>query len=270
MSAAPRIRLLSLGAGVQSSTLALMIAHRELPMVNAAIFADTGAEPAGVYRWLDWLEAQLPFPVHRVSRGNLRDEVLAAAGGASRCSSPPFYTSTEGAREGVLRRQCTGDYKIAPIQKKVRELAGVSPRQRSRGILVEQLLGISWDEAHRMKPSQLSFIRHTFPLVDLRMTRGHCLEWMARNDYPRPPKSACTFCPYHDDAMWRDLQMNDPESFADAVAVDAAIRDGFAGSTQRVFLHRSLRPISEIDFTTAEEAGQGRLFGAECEGMCGV
>ena len=44
------IRILSLGAGVQSSTLALMIAHGELPMVDHAIFADTGAEPAGVYR----------------------------------------------------------------------------------------------------------------------------------------------------------------------------------------------------------------------------
>ena len=49
--------VLSLGAGVQSSTLALMAAAGEVtPMPDAAIFADTQAEPAGVYRWLDWLE----------------------------------------------------------------------------------------------------------------------------------------------------------------------------------------------------------------------
>ncbi len=58
------IHILSLGAGVQSSTLALMAAAGEVsPMPTAAIFADTQDEPASVYKWLDWLEKQLPFPV---------------------------------------------------------------------------------------------------------------------------------------------------------------------------------------------------------------
>ena len=68
---------LSLGAGVQSSTLALMYATGELtPMPEAAIFADTQAEPQSVYDWLDWLETQLPYEVHRVSKGNLADQNL--------------------------------------------------------------------------------------------------------------------------------------------------------------------------------------------------
>ena len=62
--------IISLGAGVQSSTMALMAAKGEItPMPDAAIFADTGWEPKYVYDWLDWLETQLPFPVHRVSGG---------------------------------------------------------------------------------------------------------------------------------------------------------------------------------------------------------
>jgi 3'-phosphoadenosine 5'-phosphosulfate sulfotransferase (PAPS reductase)/FAD synthetase len=70
---------LSLGAGVQSSTLALMAAVGEVtPMPDGAIFADTQAEPAGVYRWLDWLEKRLPYPVHRVTAGDLRKAVLAS------------------------------------------------------------------------------------------------------------------------------------------------------------------------------------------------
>ena len=69
--------ILSLGAGVQSSTLALMAAHGEItPMPDCAIFADTMGEPAEVYKWLDWLEKQLPFPVYRVTAGNLQDECL--------------------------------------------------------------------------------------------------------------------------------------------------------------------------------------------------
>lgn len=265
------LRILSLGAGVQSSTLALMIAHGEIEPVSAAIFADTGAEPAGVYKWLDWLETKLPFPVHRVEAGNLREDVMSAASGqGSRLASPPFYTSSDTGPGGALRRQCTNDYKIVPILKKVRELAGIKPRQRVKGCKVEQIIGISWDEATRMKPSRLPYVLHSYPLVDRHMTRGHCLKWMTAHGYPLPPKSACTFCPYHDDAMWRHMQINDPVSFADAVEVDEAIREGISGTTQRMFLHRSMKPISEIDFTTAEEAGQGRLFSNECEGMCGV
>ena len=76
-------RFLSLGAGVQSSTLALMIAHGELEPVEAAIFADTGWEPRKVYEWLDWLEQQLPFPVYRVQHGNLRSDTLARGGGSA-------------------------------------------------------------------------------------------------------------------------------------------------------------------------------------------
>jgi len=57
--------VISLGAGVQSSTMALMAAHGEIhPMPDCAVFADTQVEPQSVYRWLDWLEKQLPFPVH--------------------------------------------------------------------------------------------------------------------------------------------------------------------------------------------------------------
>ena len=41
-----QLRVLSLGAGVQSTTLALMAAHGEIgPMPDCAIFADTGWEP---------------------------------------------------------------------------------------------------------------------------------------------------------------------------------------------------------------------------------
>jgi 3'-phosphoadenosine 5'-phosphosulfate sulfotransferase (PAPS reductase)/FAD synthetase len=66
------IHLISLGGGVQSSTMALMAAHGEIsPMPKAAIFADTQAEPKSVYTWLDWLKPQLPFPVEALAQGQL-------------------------------------------------------------------------------------------------------------------------------------------------------------------------------------------------------
>ena len=70
------LTVISLGAGVQSSVMALMAAHGEItPMPDCAIFADTQAEPTRVYEWLSWLETQLPFPVHKVTKGSLRESI---------------------------------------------------------------------------------------------------------------------------------------------------------------------------------------------------
>ena len=267
------LNIISLGAGVQSSTMALMAAHGEItPMPDCAIFADTQAEPKSVYTWLDWLEKKLPFPVHRVSAGSLRDEILGAVSGKNRMDArPPFFTLSG----GMLRRQCTQDFKVLPIIKKVRELIGVEYRQRApKEACVEQWIGISTDEASRMKPSRLPYIRHRWPLIESGMSRDKCLLWLGANGYPLPTKSACTFCPYHDDALWRDMKANDPESFADACAIDEAIRPGMAGPRRPEgdawFVHRSLKPLAQVDFRSAEDAGQMSMFGNECEGMCGV
>lgn len=56
------MRVLSLGAVVQSSTLALMMATGEVEPAQHAIFADTQWEPRRVYDWLDWLT---PLPSSR-------------------------------------------------------------------------------------------------------------------------------------------------------------------------------------------------------------
>ncbi len=265
------LNIISLGAGVQSSTMALMAAHGEItPMPDCAIFADTQAEPRKVYEWLDWLEKQLPFPVHRVTVGSLRDQIINGMNGGSRMNGrPPFFTG----KGGMLNRQCTQDFKIAPIQRKVGELIGHKPGTRwPLEIRAEQWIGISTDEAHRMKPSHIGGVRHRWPLIDLGVSRSDCLAWMKAHGYREPTKSACTFCPYHDEAMWRDMKANDPESFADAVAVDTAIRPGHGTQRNREqwFLHRQRIPLADVDMRTAREAGQEDMFGNECEGMCGV
>lgn len=271
------LRVLSLGAGVQSTTMALMAARGDLPALDCAIFADTGAEPKAVYRHLDWLETQLPFPVHRVSAGNLRDEIVGAMYGKNRMDArPPFFVRTKGqAAEGMLRRQCTQDYKIRPIERKVRELIGLQPRQRSpKTVQVEQWIGISCDEAIRMKPSRLPYVRHVWPLIEAGMHRHHCLSWCRDRQYPMPPKSACTFCPYRSNEQWRDMRDNDPEAWAEALAVDETIRPGIPGPRRpdgtAWYVHRSLKPLAEVDLRTDAEAGQPDLFNNECEGMCGV
>ena len=50
----PDLRILSLGAGVQSSTLLMKIYNGEIAPVDYAIFADTGNEPQEVYDWFEF------------------------------------------------------------------------------------------------------------------------------------------------------------------------------------------------------------------------
>lgn len=275
------IRILSLGAGVQSSTLLLMAARGEFEHVpDAAIFADTGWEPQGVYDWLAYLEDQVRgvIPVYRVGESrNIRDESLASVHEGGRYAGPPLYTIGKKGDPAPLRRQCTKEYKLEPILAKVRELVGLGPGQRGpRKPIVEQWLGISLDEVIRMKPSRKRWIEHRWPLIERGMDRQACLRWFEKAGLPVPPKSACIACPYTDPARWRDMKLNRPDEFAEAVAFDRAMREGGRtprGAKNPVYVHRSLRPLDEIDFSNAEDRGQVNLFddfGEECEGMCGV
>lgn len=269
----PQLRVLSLGAGVQSTALALMAAHGEFEhMPDCAIFADTGWEPQAVYDHLAWLVSGnvLPFPVHVIQRGNLRDDLLMKATGkvAKRFAAAPFFTSGG----GIGRRQCTKEYKVEPIAKKQRELLGYEPRKRIPAGTCEVWIGISTDEAVRMKPSRYRWQTNRWPLIEKRMSRWDCLNWLERNGYPIPGKSSCLGCPYHSDAHWRDMRDNSPDEWAETVATDKAIRDGgtLLGMREQQYMHRSLKPLDEVDLSTAEERGQINMFNNECEGMCGV
>jgi len=268
-------RFLSLGAGVQSSTLALMAAHGEIEPVEAAIFADTDWEPKKVYDWLAWLEAEIqrcphPFPVYRVSKGSLRQDLIDKQNGLiDRVAAIPWHLLMPNGDRAMGRRQCTAEYKIGPLTKKTRELVGLKPRQRAKGVLCEMLIGISTDEIVRIKPSVDPWKVHVWPLIDAGMARHDCLTWMQRKGYPLPPKSSCIGCPFHSDDEWRLLRQ-DPESWQDAITMDELLRKSGGKMIGQQFMHRSCQPLAEVDLSTAEDHGQVDMFGNECEGMCGV
>ena len=265
--------IISLGAGVQSSVMALMAARGELsPMPECAIFADTQFEPKGVYTHLDWLEEQLPFPVYRVTAGDIRADHLAGRNTTGqRFASMPLFT----AKGGMGGRQCTAEYKISPVRKKLRELIGLKYRQRApKHSVINLWMGISTDEAPRMKPSRHPFYTHIFPLIDARISRNDCEVWFSRHYLGRTlSKRACVACPFHNDALWRDMKINDPDSFAAAVEFDHAIRENgsiLKGYKEQQYVHRSCKPLAEVDFRNLEDLGQLNFFENECEGMCGV
>jgi hypothetical protein len=272
------IHILSLGAGVQSSTLALMAAksmagHRMFPYPTpvAAIFADTGAEPAGVYSWLSWLETQLPFPVIRASAGNLTEDSVRLrtskkSGNTYLKPSLPVYTEVSG-KASPLQRQCTLTYKVDVVRKAARKLMKEHGAKRCT-----QWIGISTDEAHRMKPSPDPRFTNVWPLIDSGMSRQQCLEWMASYGYPKPPRSACVYCPYHSNEEWARIKREEPESFEAAVQYERKLSAAVGAATSlkatSAFLHRSLKPIDTVQFEVQPKVAD--QFGNECEGMCGV
>lgn len=260
------MKILSLGAGVQSTTLALMAASGELgDMPDAAIFADTGWEPKHVYDHLDRLEKALPFPLYRVSQGNLRQDIESASNSTGqKFAAIPWFMRMNDGSIAMGRRQCTAEYKLRPIQRKVVELHdGKRPKGGT-----EMWIGISTDEAIRMKPSRVQYIVNRWPLIERRMNRNDCKRWLERHGWDAP-KSSCIGCPFHSNHHWRELKQNHPDEWADALAVDEIIRNQPKSKNQQ-FVHRSCVPLVDVDLRSDSEIGQGDLFGNECEGMCGV
>lgn len=267
----PTLVTLSLGAGVQSTTLALLAVEGALPKPDAAIFADTGWEPAAVYQHLDRLETELAsvdVPVLRVSSGNLRDDSLDPS---HRYASVPYFVRNPDGSRGMGRRQCTSEYKLTPINRKVRELLGAAPpkfRSVPKGRVCEQWIGFSTDEVHRVSDKRgVLYLRSRYPLLELGMSRKDCQRWLDLRGWGETTKSACIGCPYHGNRQWRDLRDNRPEEWADAVAFDHAIREGGARGLPldgEAFLHGSRVPLelAPIDHVTRKEWNeqQGDLF----------
>lgn len=267
------LHVLSLGAGVQSSALALALANRDIdaPVPDAAIHADTQSDPPSVYAMVDWLAANLPYPVHVVTAGsvkqNLRDGLNSSR--TKHYTEPPVFIRQPDGTKSMGRQQCTTQAKIIPIERELRRLLGLRKGARwPTTTAVTQYIGISTDEWARMKPSKRPAIKHCWPLIDAGWSRQDCVDyWHATAPVSAPAvgRSSCTVCPYRSTAEWRELKHDHSDLFAEACDIDAAIRHYIDGG--ELYLHSSLIPLA--DAIERDEA-QGDLFGSECAGMCGV
>ena len=285
------VHSISLGAGVQSTTLYLMSAHGLIqPTPTCAIFADTKWETPDIYQHLEWLieiSPQLPFPIpiHIVSAGDIYLNVWS--GKRVDSSSPwtdiPTFTINDDGSHGMGSRQCTQNYKVKPIIAKLREIAGrPSGRRHVNPPFAVQWIGISVDEWHRMKDSQTGWIENAYPLVDMRMSRRDCLKWF-KERYPQRQlaKSACIGCPYHSNREWLRIYRNFPQEASRAAALDEHLRTSERAKVEpnentQQFLHRSCQPLSQalerLDYLDRLQPSllpeSPPAASAECGGYC--
>lgn len=254
------LKVLSLGAGVQSSTLLLMACKGLIEKPDVAIFADTGWERKVTYGHLKWLTseaAKAGIPVVTVQERNVRDDSLNAAELNKGYYFMPVFMTKNGGNLMMSRRLCTDRYKLIPIRKQIRNWLQVKPKQRIPEDAVNIQMGISLDEAKRMSLPSAKWYFNSFPLVDMLMTRNDCIKWL-RDNYNglNVIKSACIGCPFHSNKEWRSIYDSAYE-WDDALLVDETIRHGVAATKDYIqYLHSSGRPLREVDLRTPEDKGQ--------------
>lgn len=264
------LRVLSLGWGVQSFTLAAMSALGELPPLDLAIPSDTTHERPATYafqrEWTQWLIA------HGVPTIGVRPRHGAPLIDKWGAVAIPAYSRTprkgKPDKKGQVQRQCTQDWKIKPIRRQVRALMA------ERGIKVgpgrvEQWIGFSQDEWDRARTSDVQYIVNRHPLLERKMSRADCARWLLGHGLPIPPKSACIWCPYQSLRSWQELKRAGGAPWVEAVAVDADIRTRRKKVSVTLYLHPARVPLAEaVQIPEDHGFSQGDLFEDTTDGDC--
>ena len=274
------LRVLSLGAGVQSSYLLFQMLEEKIKPPDIALFADTGNEPKEVYDWLQKLikiaknKINIEIVKNNQNTGNIIDDYKAQSG---RYALIPTHILKEDGTAGFGRRTCTAEYKIKPIQIKIREILKV---ETLRGKCVEMVMGISKDEIQRAKRPPTKWQISCYPLIENNVTRSDIVHYMKHSNYGTAPRSACIVCPFRDNTSWKHLKENNPEEFEYAVQFDEWLRDESsksvginnfrkAGNKSQQYLYRKKIPLRIANLDEPKDY-QYSLFDDECEGMCGI
>ena len=223
-----------------------------LPLVDLAIHADTGWERESTYafaaEWGPWLAdhgLRVITVSSKISGVNLKSQKGVFI--------PAYTLSTNGVGapgRGILYRQCTQRWKIAPIRRYLRE--------HYKGEQIELQLGITLDEIHRVTTSNVSYIENQYPFVTMTppMRRGGCIQWLRDQGLQVPVSSSCVFCPSHSRAVWREIR-NNPADWSRAVEIDHWVRH--KRPTYLCYLTPERRDIQSCDFRSQEDLGQLRL-----------
>jgi hypothetical protein len=256
-------RCLSYGGGVQSSAMLVAACHGDLPegvRPDVAIFADTQWEPASVIEYVARMTdyaSQHGIEVCTITKGSIRSNRGAIV--------MPLFTRDPDDDLGITTRQCTDEFKIQPIRREIRRRLGYSKGQKFKHRL-EMWLGISIDEAQRVKPSRETNTANRYPLIELNWNREKCKRYLAHHNLPIPMKSSCIGCPYHSNRYFLDMKRQRPDEWQDVVAFDQTLRSTyhFPKLKGKPYLHRNAEPLEEVYL----QEDQIELFAEECSGYC--
>ena len=277
-------RVISYGAGTQSTAMLLMGLTGKLhSKPDFAIFADTGGEPKEVYDYLalikDYVKKEFDFDIIIVKpKTNIIEDLLnpvtSKNGNTYIKNQPPlFIKRNDDGNIYMIQRICTEKYKINPFHRYIKKRLHIKSNNPEQSKMLELWMGISMDEMQRMKKSQDWYSILRYPLIEMEMVRNESIKLVERFGLPTPPRSACTFCPYHNDHEWKRIKKNFPDEFQKVVELEIQVQEGLKHKPAIKgipYFHRSCKNIGDVNFGEEQYDLFGDGFLNECDGVCGI
>ncbi len=271
------MKILSFGAGMQSTALALMscenaialkegwvVPYPQVPVYDAVIFCDLGLEPPWVKTQADFVRAecekvgifykQLDAPLYQDLVDNF---------GKRRVVSIPWWTLSENGKKSKMPRNCTLDYKVDIIAKYVRwNLLGYKKYQRLKDSdhkAHELHMGFSYEERKRCADNPNPLFINKFPLVDMKLERKDNYAYIKEEWGLDTKASACAFCPFHRNYFYRHLKENEKDCYTKLVAIDEMLRDNtpMPPMESALYISRSRKRLTEL---TPEDCNDAEYF----------
>jgi len=264
------IEILSCGAGMQSTALALMSCenamsnkpiHPLVPIYDAVIYCDLGYEPPWVYDQVDFIrkaceQCGIRF---KILYTGLYDHYLKNFG-ESRTCSVPFWSIGPDGKEAKMRRNCTIDFKINAIHKFARyELLGYKKYQRTRSEDIgahEMHIGFSAEERQRVFNSYNPLFINRFPLVEMELERADNYKYILEVWGLDTKASACCICPFHRNYFFEYLKKNHGDSYNAILTMDRLLEDKQPQTKikSQLFISRSRKRIERLTPSDCNDA----------------
>ena len=266
------LKILSCGAGMQSTALALMscenkkhgIVYPEIPVYDLIVFCDMGWEPDWVYEQVEFIKTACEDCgiTFKILETDLYGDYIEKFG-VRRVASIPFWSVDANGKKGKMRRQCTIDKKIVAIQKYVRyEILGYKFRQKCKKEdkgRHEMHIGFSKEEEHRVFESMNPMFVTKFPLVDMGLTRADNYKYILEEWGIETKASACSYCPFHRNYFFQHIKEHCPDCYKAVVNLDNVLEERQPGSQIRskLYISRSRKRIADL---TPEECMDAETF----------
>jgi len=267
-------QIVSYGGGTQSTAMILMALNGEynLPRPDFGVYCDTGAEPQFINDYVEYfveyVKQKYDFTIHKIQcKKGLEHHLLkkptkSRTGKFYVSATPPFYTLALDGSIGILNRQCTNDFKIAPIKTFINSLV-------PRGQKYRMWIGISFDERSRMKISTYKKRVNYYPLVDNFIRRHNAIDYVKELGLRSPQRSSCYFCPFHSDNYWKWLKKYHATEFQRACELETNVQTNVQ-TNDVPFLHSTCKPLDQVVFRNENQLNMFPELIDECDGECGI
>lgn len=269
--------IVSYGGGTQSTAMILMALNGDygLSRPDFGVYADTGGEPEFINEYVKYfiklVKDTFDFDIYIIQnkKGLLHqltiEEPKTSKSGKKYTSSvPPYFTKDSNGKVGMLMRQCTHDFKTKPIERFIQSKIGKGTKYRI-------WIAISFDERSRMKISDNKNRENYYPLVENFIRRNESIDYVKKFGVKTPQRSSCFFCPFHSDRYWQWLKDYHPTEFERAVEFEKAVQSRQNDyNTSQIFLHKSCKPLDQVQFLDENQLNMFPELIDECGGECGI